>query len=315
MPGTVTVIIPHYNHGHLLPRTIAAYAAQTLPAFEVLIVDDVSTDGSDAVAEELSRQYPNIRLIRRARNGGPNAAIVTGLAEARSDFVTFSAADDFVEPEFLSCSVEALLAHPQAAFSFLDPSRRFVDSNRIEEISLALAPGTAFFSPDEFVALFRHNSFTISSNTVVYRRPAIQEVGGFRADLEWQADWMANLVLAFRHGAIYVPRALAHFVVNPKSYGESGVRSSEGQRRLLGRCLKAIHADYPDVERRFRDACLLPEMRLRTLFWLMQSDSGRAFLHPRMALRLLQRELWTQLRPFTPVAARRWLRRQVARLS
>ncbi|WP_376984651.1 hypothetical protein [Bosea sp. R86505] len=196
--------------------------------------------------------------------------------------------------------------------SFLDPSRLLLPDEIVERVPLSLAPVPTYFDPDDMERLFRRNSFTISSNTVVYRRAAIAALGGFRKDLEWQADWMANLVTSFRLGAVYIPRALAHFTVNPKGYGERGVRSAEGQRRLLETCLRAIEQDYPDVADRFKRAGTIPEMRLRTLGWLLASERGRRFVSPRLASVLVLREAWARLRPLAPLGLRRWMRRRLA---
>ena len=310
---TVTVIIPNFNHGDVLGRAVAAHCAQTLQPFEILIVDDCSTDNSVEVAQALCRQHSHIRLIRRPVNGGPNAAINTGLAEAQGEFVAFSAADDIVDLEFLRRSVETLCRFPEAAFSFLDPSRVLVGPGRTEHVPMSFAEAPHYFDPDEFERLFRFNQFTISSNTVVYRRDAISSIGGFRADLEWQADWMANLVLAFRHGVAYIPEALAHFIVNPDSYGERK-RPNADQRRLFLHCMDVIEREFPDVAVRFRRTCSLPTMRMRSLLWLAESKSGRHFISFRLFHRALLQEIWTGLRPLTPMGVRRMMRRLVARI-
>lgn len=309
---TVSVIIPNYNHGDVLPRAVRAHQSQTLKPAEIIIVDDGSTDDSLSVAEALERDDATVRLIRHSDNRGPNAGINTGLAVSTGQFVTFSAADDVVDPPFLERSIAALQAHPAAAFSFLDPSRLYVDRNWVERVPLALAPKTRYFSPDAFEALFVRNSFTITPNTVVYRREAITSIGGFRVDLEWQADWMANFLLAFRHGAVYIPDTLAHSVFNPNSYGESGMRQRAGQHRLTDSCIAALFNDYPDVVERFQRAALLPEMRMRSLFWLVGSSEGRRYLSARIAWRLFQREIWRLARPLTPLTLRRWMRRHFA---
>lgn len=310
---SVSVVMPNFNHAHVLPKAIEAHARQSRPPLEIIVVDDCSTDDSVAVIERLHATHPTLRLVRRAVNGGPNAAINTGLAEAQGDLVTFSAADDLVDFRFHERSAEALAAYPQAGLSFMDPSRLYLEPERWERVPLALAETMTFFPPERFAALFKRNSFTISSNGVVYRRAFIQAAGGFRADLDWQSDWIANLLLSFRHGAVYVPEVWAHSVAYPQSYGSKGVRSAAGQRRLTLKCLEAIATDYADVAPLFRSAALLPEMRLRALAWLCQTPEARSFITPRLVYRLLQREAWSAMRPLLPQTARRWMRRRVGR--
>ena len=307
----VSVVIPNYNHSAELDRAVTCFARQSLPPKEIIVVDDASTDDSVAVATALARQYPNVVLIRRDRRGGPNAAVNTGLASATGTYVMFAAADDTVEPELFQRAVDLLVAYPQAAICFHDPSAVDTESRQLSPIPLYLAAGPSYFGPSDVESLFKYNSFSIPSNTVVYRREHITAIGGFRVDLEWQSDWMANLVLAFRYGACYRPETLAHFTVNPRGYGATGVRSAKGQRRMLFACLDALENDFADVRESFRRARLLPELRLRVLFWLLVDPRGRDYLTWPIARRLLARELWTLLRPLAPAALRRWMRRTV----
>jgi glycosyltransferase involved in cell wall biosynthesis len=307
----LSVIIPNFNHSALLGRAIASHLAQTHDSVEIIIVDDSSTDDSVAVAEKLCREHSTVRLIRRHQRGGPNAGIATGLAEAIGQYVCFSAADDFVDSAFAAKAIESLEAHPNAAFCFMDPSAFHERAERFERIPLALAREPVYFGPDALEDLLARNSFTISSNTVIYRRNIIAEFGGFPPHLEWQADWFTNMVLGLRYGACYRPEALAHFTVSHAGYGASGVRSAEGQKRLLFACLDALENRFPDVAPRFRRAALVPEMRMRTLFWLLSDSRGRRFLTPKLAALLIAREAWTAIRPLTPTRMRRWLRRSL----
>jgi glycosyltransferase involved in cell wall biosynthesis len=305
--------MPHYNHGHVLKRAVDAFLAQTVPV-EIIIVDDASSDDSARLIAEIARSSPRVRVVLRQENSGPSAAIRDGLAIARGPYVSFSSADDVVEPRFAELSAALLDAHPGAALSFADPSSMAPDGTTTS-VSLALADGPVCFAPERLADLFRRNSFTISSNTVVYRREMVQAIGGFRPDLKWQADWMTNLVLGLRHGACYRPTALAHFSEDDESYGSRGVRSAAGQREMLFACLRAFIEDYPDVVPLVRHAAMLPEMRLRVLAWLMSDSLGRRFITPHLVRRLISREAWTLLRPLAPLGLRRWMRRQAGRAS
>jgi len=317
-PCDVSVVIPLYNHGHELPRSVASHLSGATLKREILIIDDASTDNSVQLAKALIAQYGSnatIRLIERQTNGGPNAAICTGLAAARGEFVTFAAADDYVEPGFAEAAIESLEQHPQAAFCFFDPSEHCVDTGRITTVPLALSERARYFSPEEFRELVWKTSFTISSNTVVYRRSAIASINGFDPALALYADWMANLVLAFRHGACYRPEVKAHFRTNAQSYSATGSRSLALQKALLFRCLDELETRYADIREMFRSAAMLPHMRARTLIWLALDARGRRFLNRRLVWRLAQREVWTAMRPFMPQQFRRVLRRTVAHLS
>lgn len=104
----VSIIVPLFNKAATVERTLASISAQTLDDFEVIVIDDGSTDGSaDLVARWPDPRY---RLIRQA-NAGPGSARNRGLAEARAPLVAFLDADDEWLPEFLAQSVALLQGH------------------------------------------------------------------------------------------------------------------------------------------------------------------------------------------------------------
>jgi len=92
----VTIVIPAYNEEASLPPTVSAVAAKLRELgkrYELLIVDDGSTDGTATVARELAAQDPGVRLVSHERNRGPGSGVVTGIAEAAGEAVMFIPAD------------------------------------------------------------------------------------------------------------------------------------------------------------------------------------------------------------------------------
>src|SRR5262245_7866102 len=89
----LSIVVPNYNHGHLIGEALAAMAGQTAAPFEVIVVDDGSTDDSVARIRALAADMP-LQLHSHPRNRGVVAAMNTGLSLVKGDFVLFSAADD-----------------------------------------------------------------------------------------------------------------------------------------------------------------------------------------------------------------------------
>ena len=94
----MSVVIPNYNHGQLLEEALAAICRQTMLPFEVVVIDDGSTDDSVSRLQSLAADKPWLRLHLLPENHGVNAACNIGLALVRGDFVLFSAADNCLEP-------------------------------------------------------------------------------------------------------------------------------------------------------------------------------------------------------------------------
>ncbi len=94
----VSVIVPLYNKASYVLRTLESVAAQTVTDFEVIVVDDGSSDGGEA----LVTNFPDSRFtLLRQKNAGPGAARNRGLREASAPYVAFIDADDVWLDEFL----------------------------------------------------------------------------------------------------------------------------------------------------------------------------------------------------------------------
>src|SRR3954468_22320288 len=100
MTPRCSVILPTYNRLRVLPRAIASVLAQDMRDFELLIVDDCSTDGTSDWLKQQSD--PRIRVIAAPRNGGPSAARNLGLEAARAPVASFLDSDDVYRPNRLS---------------------------------------------------------------------------------------------------------------------------------------------------------------------------------------------------------------------
>ena len=121
MDITFSVVIPLYNKGREIARTLGGVAAQTYTPLEVIVVDDGSTDDSARVVEGLD--LPGVRLIRQP-NGGVSAARNRGIAEAKGDYIALLDADDYWKPEYLERTLSRLRI-VQHGFRSTPPGRRF----------------------------------------------------------------------------------------------------------------------------------------------------------------------------------------------
>jgi len=97
----VSIVVPAYNVANEIEACIQSVQAQTYPNWELLVVNDGSTDTTAAEVEKLLADEPRIRLINQA-NGGVSNARNTGLIEAKGDYIAFLDGDDMWDPHFLS---------------------------------------------------------------------------------------------------------------------------------------------------------------------------------------------------------------------
>jgi glycosyltransferase involved in cell wall biosynthesis len=112
---TVSVVVPFLNADRYLGEAIASVQAQTWSDWEMLLVDDGSTDHSADIAAEAATADPRVRVLRRPPDAGGSAAAARnlGIREARGEFVAFLDADDVFEPDNLESRLHGFEAHPE----------------------------------------------------------------------------------------------------------------------------------------------------------------------------------------------------------
>lgn len=116
--GLVSIIIPTYNRAGRLPETLKSVFGQSYSSFEVVLVDDGSTDDTAAV---VAGSDPRLRYIRQA-NGGVSAARNRGLREARGEFICFLDSDDLWSPWKIEAQLAVLKALPAVGMVWTDMS-------------------------------------------------------------------------------------------------------------------------------------------------------------------------------------------------
>lgn len=126
MNPLISVIIPVYNAEQFLPACLDSVLHQDYPSFEILVIDDGSTDGSAALIDRYAAREPRIVALHQ-RNAGVSAARNRGLTEARGEYIAFVDADDRVTPTYLSH-----LLSPQTDLSIAGISLLHEPSGRME---------------------------------------------------------------------------------------------------------------------------------------------------------------------------------------
>ena len=115
----ISVIIPAYNVAPLLERCYQSIQTQTYKDFEVILIDDGSTDQTPEICEELAKNNANTRVVHQ-KNSGVSAARNKGIEIASGDYLCFIDSDDYVEPEYLQSLYHAI----ESADAHVDQRRR-----------------------------------------------------------------------------------------------------------------------------------------------------------------------------------------------
>ncbi len=171
----VSVVIPLYNKRATIRRALDSVLRQTFSGFEILVVDDGSTDGGAEIAAQTGD--PRVRVIRQP-NAGASAARNRGIAEAAAGLIAFLDADDFWEPEFLATILDLAQAYPDAGM-YLTGRRQVNADGSVMDVWAALPEGRSMGILPSYFAAPEEGGLAHSS-AVAMPRAVLRAVGGFR---------------------------------------------------------------------------------------------------------------------------------------
>ena len=176
----ISVIIAAHNAEAFLWETLASLQRQRFTEYEIILVDDGSTDRTRAIAER-----PQCRIIALPHSG-VSVARNTGLAAARAPYVLFLDADDVMPPDALGHLVEALDNSPHAVAAVGQHLKFWPD--QAEPNEAALRRGADMPETDSLKALLRRN-FIVNGGTLLIKTASARKVGGFNPHLRLGEDW------------------------------------------------------------------------------------------------------------------------------
>lgn len=253
MTARISVVVPTYNRAGLIAHTLDTVLAQTFAPLEVIVVDDGSSDSTEAVVTAFA---PRVRYVRQP-NAGVSAARNHGARLAVGHLIAFTDSDDLWHPRKLEAQVAALAASPTARWSVtgcdvIDAEGRPWPGRQgyagvFPLFERATEPPSAFFArylerfevtagPDQFTAwrgdaydAFFLGNFGLPSSAMV-DAAFFREIGGFRNDLR-----LAEETEFFHRAAAYAPMAMVDAPLVSYRRGSGGSLVSSQNAETLAR--------------------------------------------------------------------------------
>lgn len=263
----LSVVLPNFQHGHVVKRALDALLAQERRPDEIVVVDDASTDGSVPVIEQAAQRSRDIRLLVNTANRGAIASIKRGLDDARGGYIYFAAADDWVMPHFFALAMQALEANPKAGLFCGDAMLVDAASNRTLGLRPPVMPisRAGFVDPAATGRLLARSDNWILTGSAVFRRGAIADAGGLDEELGSFADGYLARKVALMFGFCYTPQVVAAWCVHPSGLSRSAALDPERAGRMLALVTRKIAADPvfpPWYVQRFADRWRFATARL-----------------------------------------------------
>ncbi len=296
-----SVIIPTYQRAHLIARALDSVFAQELDDQEVIVVDDGSTDNTDAV---LRRYEPRIRLIRQA-NKGPGAARNAGARVATGKYIAFLDSDDLWFPWTLASYARIIADHAEPSI-IAGQILSFADEAQLRSVAPAPLKIERFA---DYFASSHHNRYCGSGQMCV-RRDLLLASGGFSERLIVAEDVDLVMRLGTAPGFVWVlSPAMIAYRQHPQSVTQRYVHSGyEGKIHLVH---QEREGRYPGGETRRRERMRILAMHIRpaSLALLQPGQFGRAWdLYRQTLVWQLGLGRFKYLAAFPVAAALKWAR-------
>jgi hypothetical protein len=210
----VTVVVTCFNYGRYLPESVGSVLDQTLRDFELIIVDDGSTDDSLAVARSLAARDPRITVITQPNAGQPAIPRNLAISRARSRYILCLDADDTLGANVLERCKSELDADPRAGLAWA----------RLQEVG---GTNTLHDHPDWSIERLRTRNYMPC--TTMFRRDAWDAAGGYNTNVRGYEDWDLWLGIA---EAGFTGRAAHGAVWYYRLHGAGLFEASKGQDQL-----------------------------------------------------------------------------------
>ena len=241
----ISIVIPLYNKATSIATALNCVLAQTYQDFEVVIVDDGSTDDGAVVVEQYADS--RIRLIRQ-ENAGVSAARNRGIAEAEGEYVAFLDADDEWMPEYLAVQHCLTQRYPQCDVFATNYIFRGFTGNKVSTILRKLPSKAQDFVMTNYFAVAYSSHPPLWTSAVMVRRSVIDGVGGFPVGVKSGEDLLTWARLAIKYKIAYSKHSLVIY-----NLGEGYDKKNLPPRRQdacdpIGKELLAIYRANPKIK-------------------------------------------------------------------
>lgn len=275
----ISVIVPNYNYARYLRARMNSIFCQTYRDFEIILLDDASTDGSqDLIEQYLAHPAVSQVFVNKNNSGSPFLQWMKGIQAARGEYIWIAEADDMADFDFLSYCMEKIEGNPHVAFCYCgsrlideDGNQIYKDPNRWGRRysrDAALFEGKVFLRRN----LYWRN-YVINASAVLFRRDmALKLAGSAFLEMRYCGDWLFWAQMAEQGQVIEMYHLLNSF---RQHTGKTTVRSHETGGGLLEdimvvKEIERMVGNIDDYRRRLRRGLLY-----RKIFRDIKSDEVR----------------------------------------
>lgn len=298
-----SVVIPSYNHARFLRKRIESILGQTFQDFELILLDDCSTDESQSILLEYAGD-PRVRVeLNKANSGGPFKQWNKGVRLARGEYIWMAESDDYADARFLERLVAVLDREPEAGFVYCR-SCRVDEHGRVEGFGdwyLDLVDPQRWKADfcvegrEQFARYFSRCCVVPNASAALFRKTAYERVGGADETYRVCADWKVWAAMSLAGKVAFVGEPLNYYRIHQASVLHQNSRKGVTVLESLG------------VVRWILDQVTFPPAVLDEVCQSQAESWVPAILSLRFPLRL-KSAIWQHVRAVDPHPMRRVMR-------
>jgi glycosyltransferase involved in cell wall biosynthesis len=222
----VSVIIPNFNHAKYLKQRIDSILNQTYRDFEIIILDDCSTDNSRDIIDDYTSRFPSITSYYNSSNSGsPFIQWDSGVDKAKGEFIWIAESDDFAEPSFLEKTAAIMNDNETLGLVYCD-SKVIDERNKTEYLA---STKKKLFSRSKWLYDYSNNgrkeitdhlylATTINNvSCVLFRKSKYVEAGLAYHSMKFCGDWFIYLRILLISDVAYIAEPLNNFRLHARS--------------------------------------------------------------------------------------------------
>lgn len=267
----ISIITPTYNREAFLPAAIESVLAQSYKEFELIIVDDGSTDNSRELINAYADKDPRVKYLYQ-ENQRQSVARNYALSIAKGDFICFLDSDNYWPHDKLEKSLKAFEQHPEADIVYGDCITIDEQGNELHRNNMHRYSGN-------IAALLLKDNF-VSMNTTMTRRKCFNEMGGMSGKRRVADDYDLWLKFSARYRFQYIPEFLAYYRVMENQISSNKKLRFETNEKIILDFLAA----FPDAVSKYEKKAGLTAFYTRKARHYAASDKKEAYKAIRIAL-------------------------------
>lgn len=228
----VSVIVPNYNHAPYLRQRLDSIFNQTFQDFEVIILDDCSTDNSKEIIEEY-RNRPQVSHVvyNETNSGSPFKQWAKGFDLAQGEYIWIAESDDWAEPTFLETMASTLQENPSALLAFSNSC--WFSAERILKYSNVFQQDTFVNGKVFFNQRMISQNSICNASCVLFKRTVLSDIPLQYQSFKGCGDWLFWIEFCLRGDICYVSKVLNHFRQHKKSTTQKNNNSGNAYKEYF----------------------------------------------------------------------------------